>query len=147
MRTSSRSHRATLAGASRNREPHVASANVLAGQLAAAAGWNAALVSANTAVIATGDATLEVPQAGLLLPIVALSVEEAIASMPPNIQTVGHNADAETALSWLAGTAVKRIVPIAAMHHFGPVWDGREWWRECFEWVELASLRGSAPRA
>lgn len=129
----------------RNREPHVASSNVLAAQLAAAAGWDAALVPANTAVIVSGAATLEVPQAGLILPIVALSVEEATASLPPNIQTVGHNVDAETALAWLGGTPVKRIVPIAAMHHFGPVWDGREWWRECFEWIELSP--GAAPRA
>lgn len=129
----------------RNREPHVASANVLAAQLAAAAGWDAALVPANTAVIAAGAAALDVPQAGLILPIVALSVDEAAASLPPNIQTVGHNVDAGTALAWLEGTPVKRIVPIAAMHHFGPVWDGREWWRECFEWIELSP--GAAPRA
>ncbi|HEX6095543.1 MAG TPA: acyl-CoA reductase [Thermoanaerobaculia bacterium] len=121
----------------RNREPHVASSNVLAAQLAAAAGWAAALAPANSAVIAAGSAALEIPQAGLFLPIVALSVEEAIASMPPNIQTVGHDADPALALQWLAGTPVKRIVPIAAMHHFGPVWDGREWLRECLEWIEV----------
>jgi Acyl-CoA reductase (LuxC) len=132
----------------RNREPHVASSNILAAQLAAAAGWDAALVAANSAVIAAGAATLEIPQAGLFLPIVALPVADAIASLPANIQTVGHNVDADMALQWLAGTAVKRIVPIAAMHHFGPVWDGREWFRECFEWVEVTprdSRRTAAP--
>jgi hypothetical protein len=123
----------------RNREPHVASANVLARQLAAAAGWDAKTVAANSAVIASGTNALTVPDAGLILPIVALSVDEAIASLPDNIQTIGHNVDSATAIGWLASTPVKRIVPIAAMHHFGSVWDGRDWWSECFEWVEVGA--------
>lgn len=123
----------------RSREPHVASSNILASQLAAAAGWGARRVAGNAAVIASGPANLEVPDAGLILPVVSMPLSEAIASLPGNIQTIGHNAEAQTAISWLSATAVKRIVPIATMHHFGPVWDGRNYWSECFEWVEVGA--------
>ena len=36
-----------------------------------------------------------------------------------------------------ACTRAKRVVPIARMHHFGPVWDGRGFWREAFEEVPV----------
>lgn len=128
----------------RNRAPHVASANVLAAQLAAARGWKTSVVPNNTAVIASGTRDLESVREGLMLPILALSVEEANASMPAGIQTVGHNVEDATARAWLANAPVKRIVPVSAMHHFGPVWDGREWWRECFEWIAISATSAAA---
>ena len=56
--------------------------------------------------------------------------------LPANIQTIGHAVDKPADVAWLrllAATRVKRFVPLARMHHFGPIWDGWEFWRGMFE--------------
>ena len=54
---------------------------------------------------------------------------------------VCHSADPRDTrwLEMLATTSVKRFVPLARMHHFGPVWDGFRFWHMFFEEVEVAS--------
>jgi hypothetical protein len=119
---------------------HVASANTMALQWAAAGGWDAVPVRNRHAVIAAGPIGLEPIDSPMFLPVSAASVEEAIAQLPANIQTVGHAFAPGTALEWLkvaARTRIARLVPIAGMHHFGPLWDGEHFWRQCFEEVEV----------
>ena len=63
-----------------------------------------------------------------------------MAVLPRNIQTIGYAFANPADPAWLrviAHTRIKRLVPIAAMHHFGPVWDGQAFWRECFEETPL----------
>jgi hypothetical protein len=72
--------------------------------------------------------------------VVFASIEEATASLPSNIQTIGHCVRQPHDPRWLeriARTPAKRFVPIEAMHHFGPVWDGGNYWRQFFEEVGL----------
>ena len=38
----------------------------------------------------------------------------------------------------LAARGVLRFVPVAEMHHFGPVWDGQEYWLRTFA-IEAAA--------
>ena len=124
----------------RDVEMHIASQNVMAAQWAAATGWNARLTARNAAVVASGSIELTPIESFLTLPIVSASLDDAANALPRNIQTLGHNAaDLASWLPVLARTGVKRIVPIATMHHFGPLWDGWEWWRQCFEIVEVHS--------
>lgn len=118
---------------------HVASANLMAHQWAMALGWDARLTPGHGAVLACGDG-LSLCNAPLLLTIVPASIDEAFESLPPNIQTIGHALEDPGAASWLqrlAASQIKRFVPIRRMHHFGPVWDGWEFWRQLFEVVEL----------
>lgn len=117
---------------------HHASQNVMAAQVANAGGWEAAVAPRNAAVIAAGTTTLAPPPGYLTLPVVAASVGEAIATMPPNIQTVGVALDdVDALLPALTAAGVKRVVPIGAMHHFGGVWDGWSWWQETFRETEV----------
>jgi hypothetical protein len=37
----------------------------------------------------------------------------------------------------MARARVKRFVPLSAMHHFGPVWDGYDYLLQLFECMEL----------
>jgi hypothetical protein len=63
-----------------------------------------------------------------------------VAHLPPNIQTLGHSFVDPQDQRWLrlaARTRIKRLVPIARMHHFGPLWDGQRFWDQCFEEVEV----------
>jgi len=124
--------------------PHIASDNIMARQCAAAYGWNAALTEHNGAMLACGAYDLEEFAGQMTLMIVPASVAEAASSLPPNIQTVGYGFAASDAGSinnrWLelvARSGIKRLVPIARMHHFGPVWDGQAYWRQSFETVEI----------
>jgi hypothetical protein len=124
--------------------PHLASQNVMARQWAAALGWDAALASGHHAVLAAGSYELPPVPAPLLLPIVAAPLEEAIACLPPNVQTVGRavlEPDAPKWLSVLARTKIKRFVPIDRMHHFGSVWDGERFWQQAFEMVQIGAER------
>ncbi len=125
----------------RERPPmHLASANYLTWQLALARGWDAILAPANHAVIATGGVGSPAVDGPMFLPVVASTVEQAVALLPSNIQTLGHallNPNDTSWLTLLAGAGIKRLVPIAHMHHFGDVWDGRNFWRDCFEEVEV----------
>ena len=113
-----------------------ASANFLAAQLATLRGGRVRVAPFNSAVIVSGHSVVET---GAVLPVVAASRDTAVDSLPPNIQTIGHNLDGDDAVALLANTRVKRIVPIRRMHHFGPTWDGRNFWSECFEYVEVSS--------
>ncbi|HLY19094.1 MAG TPA: acyl-CoA reductase [Bryobacteraceae bacterium] len=119
---------------------HVASANTMTSQWAAASGWDVAMAANRHAVIGVGDFSLEVIDAPMFLPISPATVEEAAAQLPPNIQTIGHaflNPDDPRWLGFAASSHVKRLVPLAHMHHFGPLWDGERFWSQCFEEVEI----------
>jgi hypothetical protein len=119
---------------------HVASENVMALQWAAALGWAAALVARNRAMLAVGTADLPPPAALLALPLVPATVEQAVRTLPANIQTIGYAVERPGDTEWLrvlAATRVKRFVPLARMHHFGALWDGYDYWRQLFEVVEI----------
>jgi hypothetical protein len=105
-------------------------------------GWSAELTERHGAVLAVGDASLPEIEGPSVLPFVALPLEQAIAQLPSNIQTIGHAVADPRDPRWLrmlASTPVKRFVPLALMHHFGPVWDGLRFWHMFFEEVEVAS--------
>lgn len=115
---------------------HLASTNIMAEQLARAQGWETARVTKNAAVITAGALGLAEPVGLMSLYVVSASAAEAVSSLPPHIQTIGHclrDAQDPAWLKLLAGTNVKRFVPISEMHHFGPVWDGSNFWRQFFE--------------
>ena len=116
-------------------EVHVASANVMCKQMAAALGWDGVLTQSHSAVIAAGLADTPEPDGNLFLPVVSLPLEAAARALPTNIQTLGVAARRSTVLSrWIRHLprSVCRVVPVAQMHHFGPIWDGEEYWRACF---------------
>jgi hypothetical protein len=121
---------------------HVASASLLGYQLARADGLEPVLTaerSALLAITAVESPELVGPQSLALCH--ADTVEQAMANLPDNIQTLGHafaNVDDERWLKMLARTRVKRLVPIARMHHFGATWDGWAYFRQLFEEVEVA---------
>jgi hypothetical protein len=122
--------------------PHVASGCVMARQWAAALGWDAALATSNGAVLAAGEPDLESFEGPMGLALVAASLDRAVADLPANIQTIGHALDDAGSPRWLellARLAAKRFVPLARMHHFGPVWDGSDYWRQTFEEVEVGT--------
>ena len=77
----------------------------------------------------------------MFLPIVPCSLAAAKEHLPDNIQTVGIPSGMIGSMEWLgvlAETGAKRLVSVERMHHFGPVWDGYGYWRECFEEIEIA---------
>jgi len=116
---------------------HTASQNVASAQIANAMEWQAVLTPRNAAVLAIGTASLPAPTGALTLAIVPASAGEAIATLPPNIQTIGIEHPDDALAARLAAAGAKRIVPIAAMHDFGPIWDGYDWWRQTFTLVEV----------
>ena len=120
---------------------HLVSNNVMARQLAAALGWDARLAAGNGAVLAAG-AVRTPPFSGLMaLMIVSASVTETLETLPPNIQTIGYKFNRPTHRRWLGvlgQTQIKRLVPIGLMHHFGPTWDGHDFWAQAFERIEIA---------
>ena len=119
---------------------HVASANIMALQWAAACGWDAATTVNHHAVIGVGDFTLASIDAPMFLPIYPAAPEEAATRLPQNIQTLGYAFLDPSDARWLqlaATTRIKRLVPIARMHHFGPLWDGQRFWSQCFEEIEV----------
>ncbi len=122
-------------------DPHVASENVMWRQCAAAQGWNAVLAPHNAAVLAVGSAIADVPSGSMVLAFVASQFDEAIEALPKQIQTIGYGvANSTLGQQWLdvpGNTGVDRLVPIGRMHHFGPVWDGQDYWRQAFEEVEV----------
>jgi hypothetical protein len=124
----------------RETPPHLASANVMTRQWAAAIGWDAVTTGRNAAVLASGAEDLQPLESPMALGIVSTSLKRAVDALPPNVQTVGHAVAHPEDPGWLgaiAGTAVKRFVPIARMHDFGPVWDGHGFWRQAFEEIEV----------
>lgn len=119
---------------------HVASENVMARQWAAAEGWDAVMTDDGGAVLGVGAAHFEPVTAPRFLALVGATLDEALETLPPNIQTVGHafGAHSLNRLFDIVGrSAVKRIVPLAEMHHFSHVWDGEAFWRQAFVQVEV----------
>lgn len=119
-------------------EAHVASGNVMARQWAAGEGWQAELTPDADAVIGVGR--LEPIEAPLFLPLTGMSTEEAFVRLPENIQTIGHalaHPPGDEFLAKMARAGVKRFVPLSTMHHFGPVWDGFDYFLDLFECMEL----------
>ena len=128
-----------------------ASENIMCRQWAAAQGWDAALTERNAALIAAGTLDLEEIQGNMVLMLVPATLSEAVTHLPSNVQTVGCALPSlmlEEACSWLQDGNIKRFVPLQHMHHFGPVWDGQEFWRQTFEPVELPidGMKGLAPQ-
>jgi len=118
---------------------HVAAANVMEHQMAAAQGWQAVRVARNAGVVAVGPPGLPELAGIMTLPVVPAQVVDAMAALPPNIQTIGHAVRHPHDPLWLeriSRTPAKRFVPLEAMHHFGTVWDGANYWRQFFEEVE-----------
>jgi hypothetical protein len=119
---------------------HVASNNVMAHQWAAALGWKPRLAVDNAALFAAGGAELQGFSVMMGLMCVWAATEEALHSLPSNIQTIGHafiKPEDQKWLRLLAHSRARRLVPIARMHHFGPVWDGQPFWLQAFEMVSV----------
>lgn len=125
----------------RDPEMAVASASILDHQWAASLGWNSRLAERHGAAFAVGAGNLRKPDGQRILSLVPLSVPEAVASLPDRIQTIGHalSPERERAIpAQIAIRGVKRFVPLAEMHRFGPVWDGQSFWRGTFDRMEMA---------
>lgn len=119
---------------------HIASQNILHRQIAAASGWDARTARGNGAVLGVGSLKMREMTGLLSLAIVPATANEAALALPANIQTVGHCLTDPRAPAWLsliAGTSIKRWVPVREMHHFGAVWDGFNFWRNLFEEVAI----------
>ena len=119
---------------------HTASSNVLAEQLARSLGWDARCAAGNAALLAAGTPDLSSFEAPMALRIQNATPEQALANLPGNIQTIGHALEAPDDPAWLsllAGSRVRRFVALGRMHHFGSIWDGQEFWRQCFEPMEI----------
>ncbi len=101
---------------------HLASQNLLAAQRARHAGAEVTLAPRHAAVIAVAPRALEVPSGPLTLVLSPATLDEAAAAVPANLQTIGLALPERTALPH---TPARRIVPLARMHHFEPIWDGQ----------------------
>jgi hypothetical protein len=121
-------------------EMHTASQVTRAIQWAQASGWDAVVAPRNGAALAVGPAHLSRTEASHALWITWGTADEAVATAPSNLQTIGHAVNDPDDLAWravLASTPVRRWVPVRQMHHFGWTWDGEDWWRRLFrirEW-------------
>lgn len=119
---------------------HTASENLMAEQWASALGWEARRAPGGAAVLASGARELPGFDARMALRIQAATLEQALADLPDNIQTIGYAVEAPDDPAWLqrlAGSGVLRFVPLGQMHHFGSTWDGQAFWRGCFEEMEI----------
>jgi hypothetical protein len=119
---------------------HTASANVMAEQWATTLGWDARRTPRNAALFTHGTRDLPSFEAPMALRIQGATREQALADLPPNIQTIGHALEAPDDPAWLellASSRVRRFVALGRMHHFGSIWDGQEFWRQCFEPMEV----------
>lgn len=122
-------------------EMAIASAAVLDHQWAGAQGWDSRLTARHGAALAVGAPGIPMPEGRRLLRILSLSLEEALSSLPRNIQTVGQAISPSFSKDLprrLAAEGVKRFVPIRDMHQFGPVWDGQSFWQSTFDRMEAA---------
>jgi hypothetical protein len=121
-------------------EMHTASQVTRAIQWAKASGWDAIAAPRNGAALAVGPVHLARTEASHALWITWGTPDEAAATAPHNVQTIGHAVKDPEDLGWsvaLASTPVRRWVPVLQMHHFGWTWDGEDWWRRLFrvrEW-------------
>jgi len=121
----------------------------MARQLAAALGWDAMCTPANRSVLAVGDTSLPLLDEPMTLHLVSATLEEAVAALPQNVQTLGYAFAGRVRQDFvgvIARSRIKRAVPLAEMHHFGPIWDGQEFWRQLFEIVEFRSQAEEGPR-
>jgi hypothetical protein len=117
---------------------HEASSNFMNFQANSARGWDCKRVAGNSAVIGVGGVEQGEMHGMMALPITWATIPEAIEHLPGNIQTLGHLADdPEDLLAALVSSRVKRFVPVSQMHHFGPVWDGVNFWANLFEEVQV----------
>ena len=120
--------------------PHLVSANLMASQWAKAEEWNARLTQNYGAVLLAGSMENREIPGMMTLSILSASLEKAKASLSANIQTIGYALKNPQDKKWIecvAGSGIRRFVPIASMHHFGPVWDGQAFWQQGFEMVEI----------
>lgn len=121
---------------------HQASDNIMQAQFAAGLGWKSYLAKNNAGLLVSGDLNLLTPDGNLCLSVVAVeSIDQALMQLPKNIQTIGFSIKSLdlkllTALL-LKQSSLKRLVPIAQMHHFSHVWDGFPYWLNLFEQVEV----------
>ncbi len=121
---------------------NVASENTMAKQWAVALGWDARIAGSNAGVIAVGEPDLLVIDSGMFLGVSSATPEQAERTLPDNIQTLGYASQEPNHIRWLelvARNRIKRLVGLDEMHHFGPLWDGSEFWRQLFEAVEISS--------
>lgn len=117
---------------------HVASSNIMSAQWNSVLGWDCKRVAENSAVIGVGGLENGEMQGIMALPITWATIPEAIEHLPSNIQTLGYLADDPAdLLEELVSSSVKRFVPVSQMHHFGPVWDGVNFWANLFEEVQV----------
>jgi len=118
---------------------HIASANLAACQEAAVAGWDPVLVDDHRAMVACGPASAPVIESVQSLFITAANTAEATSTAPANLQTIGHALEDPGSSEWTSAvlrSGAERFVPVARMHHFGPIWDGFAYWRALFREVE-----------
>ncbi len=121
---------------------NLASANVAAWQIDRALGWEAVRIERNLGVVSVGDFTLQADSSLMNLRIIPATIADAVANLPRNIQTIGHvlaNPGDESWLSLVAASHVLRFVPLRAMHFFGSVWDGNQFWENLFEYVQFST--------
>jgi hypothetical protein len=121
---------------------HVASDNVRLLQLARAAGWQAEMVARHRGLVAVGGPELQRLGSGLVMSLVPATLQQACATLPPHIQTIGHAVQAPQSTKWqklVVQQQLRRWVPLRRMHHFGWVWDGEEFWRQLFRWTEFGA--------
>ena len=119
---------------------HIASANVMAEQWARTLGWDVRRTIGNAALLAHGARNLSAFEVHMALRIQGATREQALADLPPNIQTIGHALEAPDDPAWLkllASSRVRRFVALGRMHYFDSIWDGQEFWRQCFEPMEV----------
>ena len=113
---------------------HTASLNIMNCQLNRACGWDAELAPDHGAVFGVGPVGHGEMKGLMSLGITWATAEEAARGLPPNIQTIGFIAqDPGNLLARVATTQAKRFVPVGQMHHFGPVWDGSNFFTQMFE--------------
>lgn len=119
---------------------HIASENLQADQWARALGWDAQRAPGNAAVLACGPHGLPPFEGRMALRIQAGTRQQARDDLPSNIQTIGYALAEPQDRAWLrllADSPVLRFVPLGQMHYFGSHWDGQEFWRQCFEGMEI----------
>lgn len=119
---------------------HTASGNLMAEQWSRALGWDPQPATRNAAVLASGSRELPGFESPMALRIQSATPEQALADLPANIQTIGYALEKPEDPAWLkllAGSQVLRFVPLGQMHYFGSHWDGQEFWRQCFEGMEI----------
>lgn len=117
-----------------------ASSSIFASQMGAVQGWKIRIASNNRGCLLIGEPDMPLVEATPALHLVAAPLEIAARTMPANIQTIGYLCSHSRLSDWakvLLKFPIKRLVPLGEMHHFGPVWDGFEFWRNLFEAVEV----------